>query len=258
MGKNLNDIKKDIALLTRDQGLCILLALDIERLDPASKHSAIVHLEETIGLLKIEHDLNIIEQNLPEGKSETISKEDDSSEKEDAWMFNSNTFVDDINNDSNNETVQEKEPSENESSIEHGKNKERDKGLHRTPKNEIKHEPAYQEPVVISLNPGAFQGQIDSKNDMLKCDLCNVYLPRSYSMKRHEEDPQHLERVTTAPPKNKEELSVDASRKESITNNSILTGTAHICDICQRQFKSKENLRKHKIVHSEKYKCQRP
>ena len=50
MGKNLNDIKKDIALLTLDQRLCVLLALDIECLDPASKNSAIVHLEETIGL----------------------------------------------------------------------------------------------------------------------------------------------------------------------------------------------------------------
>ena len=260
MGKNLSDIKKDIALLNRDQGLCILLALDIERLDPASKHSAIVHLEETIGLLKIEHDLNMIERNLPEGKSEAKLK-DDSSDKEDAWTFNSDTFVDDIYNDSNNKTVpvQEKEASENERSIEQGNNEGRAKGLHQTPKNDIKQESANQKPVVISLNPDTFNGKIASENDMLKCDLCNVYLPRSYGMKKHEEDPQHLARVTitTAPPKHKEELSEDASRKESITNIPILTGTAHTCDICQRQFKSKEYLRKHKIVHSEKYKCPR-
>ena len=41
MGKSLNEIKRDIALVT----------LDIECLDPASKHSAILHLKETIDLL---------------------------------------------------------------------------------------------------------------------------------------------------------------------------------------------------------------
>ena len=49
MAKTLNDIKRDIALLT----------LDIECLDQGSKYSAIVHLEETIVLLKLGtgHDL---------------------------------------------------------------------------------------------------------------------------------------------------------------------------------------------------------
>ena len=44
-----------------------------------------------------------------------------------------------------------------------------------------------------------------------------------------------------------------------IKNIPILTGTdtAHDCGICQKQFKSKEYLRKHKIEHSEKYKCPR-
>ena len=254
--KNLNDIKKDIALLTLDQRLCVLLALDIECLDPASKHSAIVHLEETIGILKIGHDLDMIEQKLPEEKGENILK-DDSSDKEDAWMFNSNTCVDAIDNESNNETapVKEKEPPENESSVGQGNNEERDKGLHQTPKNEIKQEPANQEPVVISLNPDTFHGKIASENDILKCEPCNVYLPRSYSMKRHEDDQQHL----AVPPKHKDEVSQDASRKEPIKNIPILTGTdtAHDCGICQKQFKSKEYLRKHKIEHSEKYRCPR-
>ena len=49
MGKSLNDIKRDISLLT----------LDIKCLDLSSKHAAIAHLEEAIDLLKIgtEHDL---------------------------------------------------------------------------------------------------------------------------------------------------------------------------------------------------------
>ena len=49
MGKSLNDIMRDISLLT----------LDIKCLDLSSKHAAIAHLEETIDLLKIgiEHDL---------------------------------------------------------------------------------------------------------------------------------------------------------------------------------------------------------
>ena len=82
MGKVLNDIKKDIALLT----------LYIKLLDPASKHSAIVHLfEESIGLLKTEHNLDKVEQNLPKEKSELLLK-DDSSDKEDTWMFNNDLF----------------------------------------------------------------------------------------------------------------------------------------------------------------------
>ena len=43
MAKSLNEIKRDIALVT----------LDIECLDPASKHSAILHLKETIDLLQL-------------------------------------------------------------------------------------------------------------------------------------------------------------------------------------------------------------
>ena len=76
MGKSLNDIKSLIALLT----------LQIEYLDPASKHAAIVHLEEAIGLLKIraEHDLETLEnQNLKEEMQESKLKDDSSSEKQD-------------------------------------------------------------------------------------------------------------------------------------------------------------------------------
>ena len=104
MGKSLNDIKRDIAVLT----------LDIECLDSDSKLSAISHLEETIELLKVEADIcqAIIEETEP------------------------NTSLQQISN------------------------------------NEIK-----QEPVVHSLNPSYFQGQIDNLNDMIKCDPCDVYLP---------------------------------------------------------------------------------
>ena len=165
MGKSLSDIKSLIELLT----------LEIEYLDPSSKHAAIVQLEEAIGLLKIraKHDLEtLVNQNLTEEKQ-------DSSDKKDAWMFNDDTFVDDIDYESNNETftVQEKKPQ--------GNNEERKE--HQIPNNEIKQEPANQEPVVISLNPATFHGEIASENDMLKCDPCNVYLPKSYTMKRHED-----------------------------------------------------------------------
>ena len=195
MGKSLNDIKSLISLLT----------LQIEYLDPASKHAAIVHLEEAIGLLKIraEHDLETLEnQNLKEEMQESKLKDDSSSEKQDAWMFNDDTFVDDIDYESNNETVpvQGKKPQENECSINQEKYNEEMKEQ-KIPNNEIKQEPVIQEPVVISLNPDTFHGQITSENDMLKCEPCNVYLPRSYTMERHEEEPKHLARVATVPVK---------------------------------------------------------
>ena len=63
MGKSLNDIKRDIALLT----------LDIESLDPDSKHSAITHLEETIDLLKFEAE---IDEEVDTLSQETSNNED--------------------------------------------------------------------------------------------------------------------------------------------------------------------------------------
>ena len=67
MGKSLNDIKRDISLLT----------MDIESLDPGSKLSAISHLEETIDLLKtgVEHE-----------------NKDDSSENREPWLHQSFQF----------------------------------------------------------------------------------------------------------------------------------------------------------------------
>ena len=88
MGKSLDDIKRDIALLT----------LDIECLDPDSKHSAIAHLEETIDLLKLgaEHDLaSLANQDLSEEKPQT-KVDDEPSKDENSWMFNDDTFIDDI------------------------------------------------------------------------------------------------------------------------------------------------------------------
>ena len=236
MGKSLSDIKSLIELLT----------LEIECLDPASKHAAIVHLEEAIGLLKIraKHDLKtLVNQNLTEEKQETKLKAD-SSDRRDAWIFNDDTFVDNIDYESNNETftVQEKKPQ--------GNNEERKE--HQIPNNEIKQEPANQEPVVISLNPATFHGEIASENDMLKCDPCNVYLPKSYTMKRHEEDPNHLARVATVLIKETAKQSVDKSPEK--TNN---TAPANICNICQKQYKNRADLRQHKNIHTEKYKCQK-
>ena len=129
MGKSLNDIKRDIALLT----------LDIESLDPDSKHSAISHLEETLDLLKIgaEHDEEM------------------------------DTLLQEIPNP------------ENESNIDQGNNETIEISTQQTPNNEIKQEPVNQEPVILSLSPDNFQGQIDSGNDIFKCDPCDVYLPRS-------------------------------------------------------------------------------
>ena len=88
--KSLTDIKRDIALIM----------LDIECLDPGLKPAAIAHLEETIDLLKVGagYDLaTLTNQNLQEEKKETTL--------EDAWMFNDDTFVDDIDI-SNNEIKQ--------------------------------------------------------------------------------------------------------------------------------------------------------
>ena len=99
---------------------------------------------------------------------------------------------------------------DNTSSIDHGDNEETGKALDQIPNNEIKQEPVNEEPVVISSNPDTFHGRIASENaDMLKCAPCDVYLPRSYTMKRHEGDPQHLARVATV--KHKEDMSVDKS-----------------------------------------------
>ena len=208
MGRSLNDIKRHIALLT----------LDIECLDPNSKYSAIAHLEETIALLNIGagYDLaTLANQNIPDKNQET-KPQDDSSNKDDAWMFNEDTFVDDIDNESNDETlpVQEKEHHKNKSRMGQACYEEMGQVLNQIPNNET----VNQDPVVISLNPDMFHGQIATINDILKCDPCNVYLPRSYTMKRHEEDPHHLARVGTVPPKHKEETSKDISSKVSTTN----------------------------------------
>ena len=240
MSKSLIDIKRDIAIIT----------LDIECLDPGSKRSAIAHLEETIILLKIgvEHETKL---------------NDDSSDKEDTWMFNNDSFADDIKYESINGTfpLEEKDTSENESSIDHGNSEETGKAFDQIPNNEIKQEPVNQEPVVISSNPDTFHDQIASENaNMLKCDPCDVYLPRSYTMQRHEEDPHHLARVATV--KHKEDMSVDKSSEESLKQRPDLTEnnsnpTTHICNICQKQYKSRGDLLQHKNVHTGKYKCQK-
>ena len=234
MSKTLNVIKRDIALLT----------LDIECLDPASKYTAIVHLEEAINLLKIgaEHDLAASAiHNLSEEKQETKLKDD--------WMFNNDTFID----ESNNETfpVQEKEHRENENTT--GQELLEEKVLNQIPNNEVKPEPVNQEPVVISWNPDAYYGQVANENNMLKCDLCNVYLPRSYTLKRHEEEPQHLARVSTVQTaKHVEEKSPEKNLKVSKSKTS-----AHICNICQKQYRGRKDLLQHKNMHTERYKCQK-
>ena len=64
MMKSFNDIKKIISLLT----------LEIKRLDPTSKYSAIVHLEETIDILKLEA-LKELPQSEEDIKDEDISSE---------------------------------------------------------------------------------------------------------------------------------------------------------------------------------------
>ena len=211
--KSLTDIKRDIALIT----------LDIECLDPGLKPAAIAHLEETIDLLKVGagYDLaTLTNQNLQEEKKETTL--------EDAWMFNDDTFVDDID----------------------------------ISNNEIKQEPVNQEPAVISLNPDTIHWPLAKENEMLKCGPCNVYLPRSFTMKRHEEDPHHLERVARVPVKQIDEMSLNISQEESIRHQTFSTGikttaTEHFCYICQKQYKNRESLRLHNNMHTDKNKCQR-
>ena len=64
MMKSFNDIKKIISLLT----------LEIKRLDPTSKYSIIVHLEETIDILKLEA-LKELPQSEEDIKDEDISSD---------------------------------------------------------------------------------------------------------------------------------------------------------------------------------------
>ena len=146
-------IKRDIALLTQD----------IKCLNLDSKHEAIVHLlKKTIDLLKkgADHDLTILE-NPPEEKQETIVNVDPS-DKEDACMFNGNTFNDDY--ESKNETVpvQVKKPYENVSSINLGTNED------KTTNNENKQELANLDPLVISLNLDTFRGKKMSVQDKVE------------------------------------------------------------------------------------------
>ena len=202
MSKTLNVIKRNIALLT----------LDIECLDPASKYSAIVHLEETIVVLKIgaEHDLETLaNQNLTEEKQETKDK----------WMINNDTFVD----ESNNETFPVHEREDHHEDENNTCQELFEKVLHQIPNNEVKQEPVNQEPVVISLNPGTYHGQIASENDILKCEPCNVYLPRSYTMKRHAEDPHHLARVSRDSVNLTDKMSVFKSPEISLKHKPNLT-----------------------------------
>ena len=271
MGKSLNDIKRDIALLT----------LDIECLDPDSKHSAIAYLEKTIDLLKLgaEHDLaSLANQDLSEEKQQT-KMDDETSKDKNAWMFNDDTFIDDIDYESNNNLeesvpVQENKHPENESNIDQGEKMEI--STQQVPNNEIKQEPVNQEPVVISLNPNTFHGQIDSENDMFKCDPCDVYLPKSFTL-QHEQDPRHQAKVSTD-----SALQTNPKMVETIDESAMLdketelaTGTERTtalnkqtfqhdkdskmlqCPECPNQYNKRKSFMRHQIMHTGKYKCQR-
>ena len=290
MGKSLNDIKRDIALLT----------LEIECLDPDSKHSAIAHLEETIDLLKLgaEHDLaSLANQDLSEEKQQS-KVVDEPSKDENSWMFNDDTFIDDIDYESN-ITLEESVP-ENESNFDQGNNEKMEISTHQVPNNEIKQEPVNQEPVVISLNPDTFQGQIDSVNDMFKCEPCNVYLPRSFTLQRHEQDPKHQAKVATPPVLQTNDILVDELQEEGfkqmqvlcrqkIDESTELNKDANIsepelenqgierttalkketfqhgledskliqCPKCPNQYNKRNSFLRHQIMHTGKYKCQR-
>ena len=212
MGKSLSDIKSDIALLT----------LDIECLEPDSKHSAIAHLEETIDLLKLgaEHDLASLANQDSSEEKQQIQDKDDSSKDENTWMFNDDTFIDDIDYESN-QFLEESVPVQEEVHAE-GNNEKMEISTQQIPNNEIKQEPVNQEPVVISLNPNSFHGQIDNVNDMFKCDPCDVYLPRSFTL-RHEQDPKHQARASTVSALQTNEKLVDESLDESFKQMPILT-----------------------------------
>ena len=203
MGKSLNDIKRDIALLT----------MDIESLDPDSKHSAISHLEETVDLLKIgaEHDQEMNEV------MDTLLEENPNNE----------------------------DP-ENESNIDHGKNERIE--TQQTPNNEIKQEPVNQEPVILSLSPDNFQGQIDNVNDTFKCEPCDVYLPKSYTL-QHEQDPKHQARVS-----NEESVGQTAL---SISNEENSSANVHKCNLCHKQYKNRYDLLQHNHVHTGRFSCRR-
>ena len=75
MGKSFNEIKNSIALLI----------LEIKSLDPATKYSAIVHLEESIDLLKLEALKELPEENIKDedGSSNNFDDDDDYCDSDD-------------------------------------------------------------------------------------------------------------------------------------------------------------------------------
>ena len=118
--KSFNDVKKIIALLTSN------FSLLIKNLDPTSKYSAIVHLEETIDILKLEA-LKELPQSEEDIKDEDVSFDIQSKASDDANeglqgkknLCDNDTTIDSTDNNSeechdrstNQELDEEREPS---------------------------------------------------------------------------------------------------------------------------------------------------
>ena len=225
--KSLNEIRRDIALVT----------LDIESLDHESKEMAILHLKETIDLLQFEsHNKRVKQDHDAKESPEKKIKPDPNKQKliindREEYSFTkslyrglipscdicSSTFVTvgalDIHMKANHADIKQDVEIKDTIKI---KGEEESKGK-------------------TIPNPS-----VGNDNEMYKCDQCNVYLPKSFPLQRHEEDLNHQARIALLA-----EMNEEAKRKDATFNSYKHQETFQCQNECQRKFRSQSRLKHH-------------
>ena len=264
MIKSFNEIKKSIALLT----------LEIKGLDPTTKYSAIVHLEETVDLLKLEA--------LKELPEEDIKTEDTFSNNVD---YDDDDVDDDYDDDEDTESNTSNEPvpaseylpvekSLYNSDTNCDDDKTEDNHSNNSNANqELIDEPALASPQIGQSSSILFGEFHQIREEETSTNVTTIEIkeePRSRSAEEEhpspsetvvtvdEDDPKHQAGVATVLDIQTNAKIVDESLEESFKQMPISTEsivTKHICTICQKQFQNRFALGRHRNMHTGKYRC---
>ena len=243
--KSLNEIRRDIALVT----------LDIESLNHESKEMAIRHLKETIDLLQFGSYNKRVNQDA--GPKE-------SPEKKVKLYPNNHESI--INNDEEYKLTKSLYggmiPScdlcfspfvtvgalDTHMKANHADNKqggENVKDIHNIS--------------TIMENPSE---TIENDDDeMYKCDQCDVYLPKSFSFQRHQEDLNYQARIALAG-MNVQVVGEDVSTSQrsnieiiELTDPKKQPDITFTCGDCGIKYNIRKSYLEHLNVHSDKFKC---
>lgn len=247
--KSFTDVKKIISLLT----------LEIKSLDPTSKYSAIVHLEETIDILKLEalkelpqteedikdedssEDIEVstsdkANEGLPGEKSlgdNDIKSSTTDDKSEGCYKSSTNQPQDDIKDESSNIVNEEAISSDkvNEYLPGSDSNDDKSEGCHDsiTEPDEVR-EPSIQDP-----------------NTEIKEEPKLVSLP--------DEDPKPSDTIITI--EDDETEADDIYSQLSTRMNLRLDSTAYDCKICKKKLANRRGLIIHYNIHAGKFTCHR-